>query len=283
MTISIGYFHSSIRLLDTAKDGGSIYIPEINYDQVFFLSPLNELINISIKCCWIRLIDEDRYELSDRGHEIVSRISYEDKLRDVLRDYIVSYRPTWGKALYTGRHEFCRYVSANVLECFRMATLLEVYPDMSVVFWWDELSMLFRGIKSLELLEIGRRGERLTIEYETTRTGMRPIWQSIESNFSGYDVLSIASIEDPSRLQIEVKTSSRSISQATFMISRNEWQHAICAGLFRFYLWSVTSILKLAVLDVSDIEPHIPVNKGNGKWSVVEIPMRAFHKQFIVV
>lgn len=280
MNISVGYFHSSLRLLEVAKSGHNLYKPQSNYDEVFYLSPLNEILNLSIKCSWIKLIAEGKYELSERGLEILAKGTYEEMMQEQLKDFMLTTRPTWSRALYTGRHEFCRYAPANVVECFKIANLLAPDPESSIVHWWDELSSYFRSIINTELLETGRYGERLTMEYEKQRTGMKPTWQAIESNFSGYDVLSVVSSDDMTPMQIEVKSTSQRISDARFVITKNEWQQAITSIAFKFYLWSLTNVKMLAILDISEIIPHIPENKGTGKWSLVEIPMKVFDKRF---
>lgn len=280
MNISVGYFHSSLRLLEVAKSGNYIYKPQSNYDAIFYLSPLNDILNLSIKCSWIRVIAEGQYELSERGLEILAKGTYEERMQEQLKDFVLTIRPTWSRALYTGRHEFCRYAPTNVVECFKIANLLAPDPESSVVHWWDELSSYFRSINNTELLETGRCGEKLTMEYEKRRTGMKPTWQAIESNFSGYDVLSVVSSDDMTPMQIEVKSTSQRISDARFVITKNEWQQAITSIAFKFYLWSLTNVKMLAILDISEIIPHIPENKGTGKWSLVEIPMKVFDKRF---
>lgn len=280
MKISVGYFHSSLRLLEVTKSDNYIYKPQSNYDEIFYLSPLNDILNLSIKCSWIRIVGKDQFELSERGLEILARSSYEERMQEQLKDFALAIRPTWSRALYAGRHEFCRYAPTNVVECFRIANLLAPDPDSSVVHWWDELSSYFRSLNNTELLETGRSGERLTMEYEKQRTGMKPTWQAIESNFSGFDVLSVVSSDDTTPMQIEVKSTSQNISDARFIITKNEWQQAITSIAFKFYLWSLTNVKMLAILDISEIIPHIPENRGTGQWSLVEIPMKNFEKRF---
>ena len=50
--------------------------------------------------------------------------------------------------------------------------------------------------KDLSLDDVGRKGERLTLQYEELRTNVKPDWRSIETNLSGYDVLSQRSKTD---------------------------------------------------------------------------------------
>ena len=42
-----------------------------------------------------------------------------------------------------------------------------------------------RGLRDGVLTEIGRRGERLTLQYEQSRTGVEPKWIALESSAHG--------------------------------------------------------------------------------------------------
>lgn len=96
---------------------------------------------------------------------------------------------------------------------------------------------LVRGIKSSVLSQTGRTGERLSLAFEKDRTGKQPIWQSIESNLSGFDILSCLSDMDASPLQIEVKASENSWNYADFHLTANEWESATLARNYMFHLW----------------------------------------------
>ena len=102
-----------------------------------------------------------------------------------------------------------RYFSAEVKQCFSEAYLLEGY-EYDVIEWWDKLATATKGYSEDIRLELGRKGEKLSIEFEKARTGLMPTWQAIDSNFSGYDILSQINSENPTPLRIEVKaTNSR--------------------------------------------------------------------------
>jgi hypothetical protein len=147
------------------------------------------------------------------------------------------------------------------------------------------MSELARGFRAADLLEVGRAGERLTLRHELRRTNVEPVWQCIESNFSGFDVLSRKDRQDSSPLRIEVKASARNINAADFALTRNEWTTASTAGSYVFHLWQVTGQAKprLAVLDVTDVQAHVPTDVGLGLWQQVRIPFAAFRTSFVEV
>ena len=117
--------------------------------------------------------------------------------------------------------------------------------------------------------------------YEQIRTGKDPAWQAVESNLSGFDILSVVGEMDNRKLPIEVKTTSGTIGHGSFYISRNEWETGITSDYYNFHLWALGDINpSLAVLDKADVAPHIPTNRGDGSWDAVEIPFAAFKSVF---
>ena len=131
------------------------------------------------------------------------------------------------------------------------------------------------------LMQVGREGERCSIAFEERRVGRRPEWQSIESNKSGFDLLSTMEQTDPTDLQIEVKASVRPLSAASMHVTRNEWETAQTAEQYLFHVWSLTdSGKRLAILSPEDIVAHVPSENGQGRWETVEIPCRAFATMF---
>ena len=93
-------------------------------------------------------------------------------------------------------------------------------------------------MRSAALTEIGREGERLTLEHEKVRTGHQPKWVSIDDNADGYDVLSVVEMSDPRPLSIEVKTSTMGVS-GSFHLTRNEWETSDEAECHLFHLWTL--------------------------------------------
>ncbi len=140
-----------------------------------------------------------------------------------------------------------------------------------LIKFWDKLSLAYRNYSNQKYLEIGRMGEKLSIEYEKKRTGFDPIWQSIESNLSGFDILSVLDNQNKQRLKIEVKATTNNLKYAKFHLTKNEWDTANASLFYEFHLWHISEIPKLYTVNIENIEKHIPIEKGNGRWESVEI------------
>jgi hypothetical protein len=148
--------------------------------------------------------------------------------------------------------------------------------DADTVQWWDSLSVAARTESQHELLTIGRFGERLSLKYEQSRIGAEPLWQALESNAAGYDILSWVAAARPDRLLIEVKCSVLSQSAAVLHVTRYEWQTACTAKNAVFHLWIVRSEVRCLWIRTPDqIRPHVPVNHGDGDWECFCIPYQS--------
>ena len=154
--------------------------------------------------------------------------------------------------------------------------------DEDVVAFWDAVAARARGQKVDYLARIGRRGERQTLFYETSRTGRSPKWVSVEDNADGYDVLSIVDSKDLRPLSIEVKASTLGLT-GMLHLTRNEWERSLEADSHIFHLWSFVSNNPgdLAIVSTREMESHIPRDLGDGSWEVVEIPFAAFRDRFV--
>lgn len=279
MTLSVGYLYSSIKLLEIIIDK-PINSTFIEKTEKLYLSPISDLLNLSDRCDWISINSRGFFEITNKGKRITELKSDEEKLRYLLRDIIITYQPPWCKSITYGRREFERSVSREISQCFRESGLLQSNPNDSIIECWDELAILSKGFRNIDLMKLGRKGEKYTLIYERERTGSEPIWQSLESNFSGFDILSIVEESDTSKLQIEVKATSLKLKDAKFHLTCNEWKNAQVASNFMFYLWILNDNIRLAKVGIQDIEIHIPNNKGNGQWEIVEIPMAVFKGKF---
>ena len=186
-----------------------------------------------------------------------------------IMDYIVSVRPSWSSLMPKGRSETLPFLPADVRQCFNEAGLSDGYAT-EVVQFWDRAANLSRGRSNDVLLEIGREGERLSIEYEVMRTGRTPLWKAIDSNLAGYDLLSVISDRDMRPLKIEVKAIQR-VDERAFYLSKNEWNCANGYGEYIFHVWLLGGDPKLLVRDTSQIAAHVSIDQGEGLWQSVKI------------
>ncbi|MFQ6321491.1 DUF3883 domain-containing protein [Bacillus halotolerans] len=230
------------------------------------------LLEVAERCNWIKLDFEGNIHISESGQKILIQASMRDALRVQLMDIIYEYRPSWSYLIHKGRKEAFQYFPSHVKQCFKEAELTDSY-DHTVIEWWDILALIARGKQQDSQLEIGRAGEELSLEYERNRTGKNPVWQSIESNLSGFDILSCISSSDPAPLRIEVKATTTSSDSFTFYLTRNEWNVAETSQYYQFHLWFLGKEPELFIIDKSDISLHIPLNQGCGIWKNVKITL----------
>lgn len=280
MTLSVGQLHSAKQLLDWVSKS-QLAKSDMSLFTHVLVCPAIDVLNLSTRCGWVEIDLDGILKLSDRGLDIHKTDNYQVRLRMQMQDIISREQPSWSNLFPKGRKETARFVAADVRQCLDEAGLLSSPPDDEVVAWWDEMAGLVRGIKSSVLSQTGREGERLSLAYEKDRTGIQPIWQSIESNLSGFDVLSCLSDTDSTLLQIEVKASENSWNHADFHLTANEWESATLARNYRFHLWSLGTSPTLAVVTVDQMEKHIPSNAGRGEWETVRIPFSVFSENFI--
>lgn len=279
MTLSVGQLHSAKQLLDWVGRN-QLSKSDMNLFPRVLVCPAGDILNLSTRCGWIEVDLDGVLKLSARGLTLQKANDYRLRLREQMQDIISREQPSWSKLFPKGRSETAKFVSADVRQCLEEAGLLTTPATDDIVTWWDEMSGLVRGIKTSVLAQIGREGERLSLKHEESRTGNVPTWQSIESNLSGYDVLSCLSDTDETPLQIEVKATENSLDYAQFHLTCNEWETASLARNYRFHLWLLGASPRLASVTVEQMETHIPVNTGAGTWESVEIPFRVFKEFF---
>jgi hypothetical protein len=188
------------------------------------------------------------------------------KLRSQLASIVEISRPAWSGLLPKGRKEAKAGLPEEILQCFEEALLLDT-PSDDVVDWWDRLSALVRQVAQADLLATGRAGERLTLRHESARTGKQPKWQSLETSYAGYDVLSVRSKSDDKPLKIEVKCSERPFKTSQIFITEHEWITANQSPeTYIFHIWLVNPEPCLFTISVAELAAHAPKNQGKGMW-----------------
>lgn len=198
--------------------------------------------------------------------------------RDALTTLVKEAKPWWVRLSPLGRERVKAALSLNEAQCLEAAGLFSPSPTPEILEWWDALAQEVRAVDASKRLERGRAAEQLTIVYETQRlSGLgianRPRWISLDDNAAGYDVHSYdkGPVEPVAKL-IEVKSSTRQPSE--IFLTRNEWETAIeRAPCYRFHIWILPE-QELIELTPADIAPHIPPDRGNGRWQIVKIVLQ---------
>lgn len=287
LRLSVNLLTNTIKLLREVESYSKTSICEPGvYFNVFSVNP-DSIVEIVDTCGWIKRT-EKQAELTSRGKDILNGGSTglsKESIRMMLEDYMSSVRPIWRSRIPYGRSEACIFMSKDEKACFHEAGLLDAPPSQDVINWWDDVAESIRTEKEFSNLEIGRKGEKLTVEYETKRTLSTPRWIAIESNKLGYDILSRVSEQDDTRILIEVKTTEEPIGEALFHVSKNEWKVASTSVYYYFYIWSIESVNKarLAILTPEILARHIPIEQESGEWESIKIPYREFVDYFNII
>ncbi len=273
MNFSVGLLYSSQELLKLIKANSGVSKNFGTIFSTFQVASADEVLKLAQNGKWIIFSPDGRAEITKDGLEVLNSPTPIESLRIQLKHLIWELQPTWAHLLIKGRFEASKGFSPEIQQCFNEAELFENLDD-TTINWWDSLAATVRSKKQFENLQTGRKGERLSLKYEKLRTGLEPIWQCIESNHSGFDVLSKISKIDQQNLLIEVKASENPIKQATFVISRNEWNTAENnPNAYIFHLWCLNEPKGPVLFEAPKeaVEKHIPTDQGVGNWENVRI------------
>lgn len=234
--------------------------------------------------CGLLEIHDGRVQLTKLGAKFgYQEFSLIEAKRVLLFHYIKFAKPSWSSLLTRGRMESFPLFHEDIKACFSDADLMSE-PTREIVLWWDSISNIVYGQRSKLKNSVGRYGEILTLEYETQRTGKPSKWQALESNLSGYDILSVVDQYNSTPLLIEVKASQSAFVSSLAYITRHEWEIAKRSAHYVFYFWSIyNGRHRLATLSKDDILNHIPQNTGNGHWETFSLNYSAFKNKFIEI
>lgn len=279
LRLSVNILWSLQYLLKKIEENNLHRIKEIYFINISAAN-IDALIELAKTCEWIN-VDESEVKVNKKGYDIIDAGNFKSQIRKILVDYIVKVNPIWSKRIPYGRKEAFIFMNKDEQACFSEAGLMKDDLDIDDIKWWDQLANYIRSQDNLHKDEIGRKGEWYTVLYEEDRVGKKPQWVAIESNLSGYDIISCVSRNNISDLLIEVKASEQCIKSAEFYITANEWNIACNADNYFFYLWSFYNSKKwLAVIKPINIMPYIPTNNKTGEWEKVKIPFESFEKEF---
>ena len=278
--ISMGVISNLAIMLSKAKEFRVQSLSELKTSSFVSGIAIDDAIEFAVACRFISVDQDDLVAILPEGEALLSGfhsgLLSVGAIRTALAQYATNAKPLWVYKTPYGRFEAKALMTVDEQDCLELGSLFTDPPDTDVIQWWDDIASIFRSRQEQRLLQVGRRGEKLTIDYEYCRTGVKPIWESINSNCSGYDIRSQFDTLDERVLYIEVKASELDYKNASMHLTINEWRLANShPNATRFYLWLLNEKAALAVLMPRDIECHIPTNEGSGVWQEVSIPFHA--------
>lgn len=230
---------------------------------------------------WILEEPNGRVSIAQRGQECLGLDRATEKLRFLLADYFLFRRDPWLQLARRGRIHVLLQAPAEITQLLHEAELAEGEQD-DVVRFWDDLAERIRGETDSNRSKIGRIGEKLSMAYETKRTGKKPRWVALDSDEFGYDLLSQASEDDFAPTKIECKCSERALNEASLYLTRHEWETADSSKRYYFHIWNTAlHNPRLAILSIEDLRPHVPENKSSGSWETAQVPFIAFEPLFV--
>lgn len=288
--ISDSLISEALILLQAMKQNDCFSVDQVENIKTYYGINKTAALQLAHQCEWLLVIDESTYKLTSYGERLLSsfydmQIS-ENLYREILFHYIVTCKPIWARRIPYGRNEAYRIMSDEEQACIRKAGLMKDPVSRDEVDWWDALAEIQRAEIEHQKDDVGREGEELTIEYEKSRTKANPIWESVNSNLAGFDIISQVSSADASQILIEVKSSSKTLDSASFFVTHHEWDFASSGynkNRYYFYLWLLGSTNHLAIVPSSEIKKHIPLESGQGEWSETIIPFSAFKDSFVEI
>lgn len=274
LRISSTLIYDSFRILDYLMDQRSLkssntyslsYLTTIDpkyivqfLEKIGLLKKINDSFELDI---------ETSKFLEKHNKDVISKNEY----RYFIEQYIRKMEPSWAGRIIYGRREIYCFLNKEEQRCFCLAGLYENY-DQDTVDWWDNIASFLREKSNINKLNYGRNGEKLTIDYEEKRIGVKPKYVAIDSNLLGYDVISFVNLDKKEKLYIESKYSEKPYEYASFYVSSHEWSVAHNNKNYRFYIWyHKNNEIKLEIKTPEEIMPHIPLNSGIGEWTTVEI------------
>jgi hypothetical protein len=242
--------------------------------------PSSDVLGIAQSLNWVALSDDGMLRPTERGTQLTDAGSYPLMLRRTILDLADITAPPWLQNASHGRRRLIDFAPIGIGQILVEAEVAEG-DVQDIVKFWDTLAALARGRRDDRLLEIGRQGERLTVEYEAARTSRPAKWVALDSNADGFDVLSVKDAHDHSPLTIEVKATRMGIHGKLFL-TRREWEAATGSADHVFHLWKIDERggPRLATVPAERMAAHIPEDRGEGIWSSVEVPFIAFAEIF---
>jgi hypothetical protein len=270
--VSAGLVDALVELILKINSGYHLHV-NLTMHRVFNSCDLASICQLGIR---YKLLRENNDELIEISELAATLINLDKKLfikQAIVKMYVQFDRPVITSLAHLGVAHCLASMSASERQIFRESGLLEESPTNEMIEWWDGLARERRGDINALKEDVGRRGEEIAINYERSRTGLEPIWQSIYDNTAGYDILSCIDFDLGNRLFIEVKSSTLARSKAHFYLSKNEYNFAKQKENYHLYLFNfLNTDVYMAIADISMISDSIPHSIGFGEWESCSIP-----------
>tara|TARA_B110000879_G_scaffold193319_1_gene260088 strand:+ start:803 stop:1690 length:888 start_codon:yes stop_codon:yes gene_type:complete len=200
----------------------------------------------------------------------------------IVLQYIKNNLPPWSRRFKRGINYIkdLESIEPKIHQCLGELGIFEKHlSDKAINFMYEIKTLLYSEKDERNNIEIGKIGENLSYNYEYKKTGIKPTFESLKNETSGYDLESYYS--DGLVKRIEVKTSTYNRAFITW----NEWKVAKMTiannEYYEFHFWQQKDELwKLAILKPQDLSFMGGFHDDGHHWDKYIILFDAFKSSF---
>ena len=168
IAFSPGIAQGAFELLNiTTRQQLSFLDIQISFKRLGGMS-VAQVCDVAQRFNWVHVDQDGFLRATNAGLIILSLPDYPSKLRQALLDYIEVEKPAWLQNVTFGRQRVLKFADICLVQVFIEAGLVDGI-SIDVVEFWDILAAAARNRKNDRATEIGRMGERLTLEYEVIK------------------------------------------------------------------------------------------------------------------
>jgi hypothetical protein len=231
---------------------------------------LKDLLNLNIL-----VIENNTYKLIIDTNELSNK-------QYIVFQYIKKYMPPWSIRFKRGLMHL-RDIQEDYPKIHQCLEELGIFDknltDEASNFIYRVKELIYFQINSSENIQIGKKGERLSIEYEYKKSGIRPTYQALIDERSGFDLIAYSKNEE--KKYIEVKASRREQAHITW----NEWRTAVNKNknneTYEFHFWKLgEKYHELAILNYEDLYFLGTISEKGHHWENYLIEFNYFKKKF---
>ena len=231
---------------------------------------LKDLLNLNIL-----VIENNTYKLIIDNNELSNK-------QYIVFQYIKKYMPPWSIRFKRGLMHL-RDIQEDYPKIHQCLEELGIFDknltDEASNFIYRVKELIYFQINSSENIQIGKKGERLSIEYEYKKSGIRPTYQALIDERSGFDLIAYSKNEE--KKYIEVKASRREQAHITW----NEWRTAVNKNknneTYEFHFWKLgEKYHELAILNYEDLYFLGTISEKGHHWENYLIEFNYFKKKF---
>tara|TARA_B100000767_G_C19777947_1_gene543834 strand:+ start:8694 stop:9572 length:879 start_codon:yes stop_codon:yes gene_type:complete len=231
---------------------------------------LKDLSNLNIL-----VLENNIYNLVIENNELTNK-------QYVVLQYIQKYMPPWSIRFKRGLIHL-RDIQEDYPKIHQCLEELGIFnknlTDEASNFIYKVKELIYSQMNSSANIQIGKKGEKLSIEYEYKKSGIRPTYQALIDERSGFDLIAYGKNEEEK--YIEVKASKRGQAHITW----NEWKTAINKNenneTYEFHFWKLEEkYYELAILNSDDLNFLGSISEKGHHWETYLIEFKDFKKKF---